>query len=735
MNDTNPPPSGGLQDMLARLRGMSEAMKADESEPDAEEILPAWDAPALAERELAAAIPLATPVEAQAAAEAPMADSVAEAAVAVVEEAEPAPPVPQLCPLCKAPRVDSFCMDCGFIFPDEVPAPVASANPGPAVMNPTPKANSKTKVKGRYQLGELVSQRGDVERFKAQDFGENGAGPAVPVVILRAPAKVEEVLEAEEVIEEAIPVAEEDELLPTFDFPPAAVPTAQPATAEHEILPVWPTLAWERTLLEHVATPSLPAVVDDFVEGGFEYLVEEVPAGQSLWDVWDDPDGTCETRFLALRQVAEAMHALHEHGAMLEAIRPHIVVVQDGQAKITDLADLLPLPVPADAPIRAGLYTAPELASFSPGVDARAGLYSFGSMLYSLHVGRELTEMDFNKPGEPKPFVPRWPDIHPLFGRLVAKTFCKQVLGRFPSDEAARDDATGFSELIKVLEVCRRTLDNVRLEVAAWTTTGMIRTGNEDAFALIQAVESRQDDMNESVLALLADGMGGYEAGEIAAGLAIEQLRKLLLQNKLCTQVAGGSSFPPNGGKPEADPPKLDVAAMKKLIREALIETNKFVYTASRSGIGRRGMGCTAEVVFVDSRNVVVGHVGDSRTYHLHEGQLIQLTRDQTLVNRLVELGQLTAEEAEHHPRKNELQQAVGGQPTVEPGIYSGIMKPGDWVVVCSDGVTNHVKDRDLKEMLLSEAGSAEIAARRLVNLVNIEGATDNATVVVIRAT
>ena len=146
-------------------------------------------------------------------------------------------------------------------------------------------------------------------------------------------------------------------------------------------------------------------------------------------------------------------------------------------------------------------------------------------------------------------------------------------------------------------------------------------------------------------------------------------------------------------------------------------------------------MGCTAEVVFVNGRNVVVGHVGDSRTYHLHEGRLVQLTRDQTLVNRLVELGTLTPEEAETHPRRNELQQAIGGQPDVEPGLYHGVLKPGDWVLVCSDGLTNHINPIQLKEMMLSEAQSAEMAARRLVNLVNIEGATDNATIVVVRAT
>ena len=105
------------------------------------------------------------------------------------------------------------------------------------------------------------------------------------------------------------------------------------------------------------------------------------------------------------------------------------------------------------------------------------------------------------------------------------------------------------------------------------------------------------------------------------------------------------------------------------------------------------------------------------------------------VVNRLVELGQLTAEEAENHPRKNELQQAIGGQPDVEPGVYHGKMSPGDWVIVCSDGLTNHVNNRDLQQMLQSEAVSAEMAARRLVNLTLIEGATDNVTVVAVRAT
>jgi protein phosphatase len=279
---------------------------------------------------------------------------------------------------------------------------------------------------------------------------------------------------------------------------------------------------------------------------------------------------------------------------------------------------------------------------------------------------------------------------------------------------------------MRTLDVCGRSFDNVRLDIAAWTTTGMVRTGNEDAFALLHAVESRQDDLSEYALLLLADGMGGYEAGEVAAALAIQELRKNLVQLPMFAAVAGGNP-PPDG--------QFNVDACKQALLAALKHANKEVYTASRTpGKGKRGMGCTAEAVYVDSQNIVAGHVGDSRVYHLHQGRLVQLTRDQTFVNRMVELGALTAEEAENHPRKNELQQAIGGQPDVVPGLYHGKLTRGDWVVVCSDGITNHIPPEDLQKMLLREATSAEEAARRLLNLVNLRGATDNATLIIVRA-
>jgi protein phosphatase len=575
-------------------------------------------------------------------------------------------------------------------------------------------------LKGRYDIIGLVSERSGVSRYHGRDLGE--AEP-IPVVIVqyRLPQMVEPEPEPEPVDgqlpEAGFAEVSEDEFMPTFEEP---LPMAAPAGPSG--------LGWERALLE-AGHPALPRLLDSFAEGGCEYLVEELPQGQVLWNAWDEPGADATVQYGWLKQVAEGLERLHQGGAIIEGLRPdHITVTPAGQAKIADLSGLLPFPVPPGTPVRDNLYTAPELLLNPQQTDARADLYSFGAVLYSLvYLGHALEEKDFEKPFSPHQLTDRYPDAHPGLCRLINKTFCRDLNTRFPTDEAGKEDPTGFRELIRTLEVCQRTFDRPRMDIAAWTTTGMVRTGNEDAFAFLHAVTAGQDDLSEYALVLLCDGMGGYEAGEVAAALAIASLRKYLLEQPMFAALAGKE--PPPAGTFSTD-------GCKKILKDALRHANKEVFTASRApGKGRRGMGCTAEAVYIDPLHVIVGHVGDSRTYHLHAGRLAQLTRDQTLVNRLVELGQLTEAEAEDHPRKNELQQAIGGQPDVEPGIYEGKLRRGDWVLVCSDGLTNHVPTADIEKMLMREtATSAEEAARRFLNLVNLRGATDNATVAVVRA-
>jgi len=633
---------------------------------------------------------------------------------------QPVPPAAQHCPYCQAPRTGTevYCADCGWIFP--------AAEPGEAV----PAQSAEIRVKSRYRLGQRLGTRGEVSRYRGTDTGLTGT-EAAPVVILQAPVPVGvDAVAATDVPAEVstappearVPLSEANTLLLMSEV----VATGSP----------WPGLGWELAILDQLHSPALPQPLDHFVEDGFEYLVEEVPSGQLLWDAWDDPETTAEQRFRWLEQIAQALHQLHQHGAILEGFRPEIVAISaERQAKLTDLADLLPLPLPPDPPIRASYYTAPELVLASSSADARSDLYSFGALLYALHVGRELTDLDFEMQGVPKSFIQRFPDAHPLFARLVSKTFCRDVNARFPTEDAAKEDPTGFTELIRTLDICSRALDHVRLEIAAWTTTGMVRTSNEDAFALLHAVEAREDRMSDSALLLLADGMGGYEAGEVAADLAIRTMRKFLLQQPAFASLAGESGLDGDDAEqPSGALIQFSVEIYEQLLATALREANKAVSDASKSNPGRRGMGCTAEAVYVDGRHVVVGHVGDSRTYHLHQGRIIQLTRDQTWVNRMVELGLLSTEEAEEHPRRSELHQAIGGHSEIEPALYHSPLKPGDWVVVCSDGLSNHVSAELLKEILQSSM-SAESAARRLINMVNFAGATDNATAVVVRAT
>lgn len=724
----------------------------EEEPPVAEEIVPEVELipPPIPEAQ-STDIPLAAPVQQ---AEPPSELTVEEEVAEEVSPPEAPPasvePVTLECPICSDAYQsnEESCSSCGYVFPPDMgssaaaPSPESAAVPSGLPVNPAPSGSAMTNsgtpqkvLKNRYQIFGLLTERLGISRYQGRDTGIAGTDSDPILVVAQKISSAPSATEAANVSVESEDDDEDvEEILPSFDEPAARM--MGPATEILPSLPKWPNVAWEKALLEG-DDPSLPRVIDSFIEQDVDYLILEVPQGHSLWLLWDDQEVTWSKRFDWLAQVATILENLKNLHTMPETLTPDkFVVDQQGQVRLVDTSDLLPLPVPENVPLLGTHYTAPELVSSSDKpADARALLYSFGAMIQSLYIGRHLNDIDFETTGQPKPFIPLFPEVHPMLGRLMSKTFVRSVDARLPTDEASREDPTGLAELIRMLRTCGRVMDNVRLEVAAWTTTGMVRTGNEDAFSLLHHSESRQEDFSDCALVLLADGMGGYEAGEVAASMALQELRKFALQHPPFRALFSATGFTSDTPNPEGnDPISLDVPATLERFKQALVDTNKAVFTASKANPSRRGMGCTAELVYVDGRNLIVGHVGDSRTYHFSEGHLAQVTRDQTLVNRLVELGQLTEEEAEDHPRKNELQQAIGGQPTVDPEVYHVPLRPGDVVLVCSDGLVNHVNNATLREFLLEESFSAEIAARRLVNLTNIHGATDNTTVVVIRA-
>ncbi|HEY8770275.1 MAG TPA: Stp1/IreP family PP2C-type Ser/Thr phosphatase [Thermoleophilaceae bacterium] len=219
----------------------------------------------------------------------------------------------------------------------------------------------------------------------------------------------------------------------------------------------------------------------------------------------------------------------------------------------------------------------------------------------------------------------------------------------------------------------------------------------------------RQRSTNEDSLLVhppyfaVADGMGGAKAGEVASRLAVEVLEEELARH------------------PD-DAPETQLS-------HALQEANKRIFELSTDDESRRGMGTTVTAARVHDGEVSLGHVGDSRAYRLHEGELEQLTRDHSLVAELQRSGQLSAEAAEHHPQRSIITRALGPEPDVEVDTYTVAGREGDVFLLCSDGLTGMVSDDEMAS-IVRRAGSLGDAAESLVRAANQSGGKDNITVV-----
>jgi protein phosphatase len=255
-----------------------------------------------------------------------------------------------------------------------------------------------------------------------------------------------------------------------------------------------------------------------------------------------------------------------------------------------------------------------------------------------------------------------------------------------------------------------------RLDIGSASSCGRVRERNEDSLFVQQLTWIAQDQSHEIALIVVADGMGGYAAGDQASRLVIRTMGSVLAP--LLTGAL-------NGQFKDATAPTL-----AETIDYAIQEANRAVYRKSKSDPACQGMGSTAAVVLVWDGQAIIGHVGDCRVYHQRGNQLVQITRDQTLVARMVELGQLTPEEAANHPARNEVAQAIGKRAEVEPGQHRLQLTRGDWLIVACDGLYAHVDDRALQQAVSRSAHSATRLAGYLIDLSNRGGGTDNCTVV-----
>lgn len=248
------------------------------------------------------------------------------------------------------------------------------------------------------------------------------------------------------------------------------------------------------------------------------------------------------------------------------------------------------------------------------------------------------------------------------------------------------------------------------LTFAAHTDPGMVRSNNEDAVFVNPALG----------LAILADGMGGGNAGEVASGMATT-----LLGSDLKQALAGGSPGP-------AARTTTGESRAFGMLRERIAAANDSIFRAAEHQPQYSGMGTTLVVALFYDNRVAVAHIGDSRLYRLRAGSLAQLTRDHSFLQLQIDAGMMTAEEARHSKQKNLVTRALGIEPEVEPEIHEHQVQPGDLYILCSDGLHDMVDEAAMVLALRSPGVELVSRARQLVQMANDNGGRDNVSVILV---
>ncbi len=252
-----------------------------------------------------------------------------------------------------------------------------------------------------------------------------------------------------------------------------------------------------------------------------------------------------------------------------------------------------------------------------------------------------------------------------------------------------------------------------RMLFGAAQSTGIERTHNEDAMFYLVGRGDAQEPMPEFGLFVVADGMGGHRAGEVASSISVRAVGRKLLSETVVGLFENNSE---DGG---------EEPSLQDRVREALEEANLAVVDRVPGG------GTTLTVVVVLGGQLTIGHVGDSRAYLIAPDETRALTRDHSLVQRLVELEQLTEEEAALHPQRNVLWNAIGQGANLKVDVFSQPIPSGAYLLLCSDGLWGPVKEEDLRSIVL-ESGDPQTACDRLVSAANGAGGPDNITAILV---
>ena len=246
------------------------------------------------------------------------------------------------------------------------------------------------------------------------------------------------------------------------------------------------------------------------------------------------------------------------------------------------------------------------------------------------------------------------------------------------------------------------------------SNVGRVRPVDEDSILAIEIRTAFRSEARTRLLLMVADGMGGHRRGDVASRIAVQSVSRTLLPLLMS----------------ETDIPR---AIYHDELRAAIGLANQAIIAEAQRHPECEGMGTTLSLAVADGRTLHVANAGDSRAYIVNAREIYQVTRDHSLVQEMVDRGELSPEDARHHPRKNVITMALGVYDEVTPDIGCLTVEPSDSILLCCDGLINHVEDEDIQRVVV-ETSDPQTACDILVALANKGGGTDNISVIIARA-
>jgi len=243
------------------------------------------------------------------------------------------------------------------------------------------------------------------------------------------------------------------------------------------------------------------------------------------------------------------------------------------------------------------------------------------------------------------------------------------------------------------------------MKVFTKTDVGQARSMNQDSLLVS---ENNDKGLN---LYILADGMGGYKGGEIASKVAVTAVQKYITE--------------------KFDTISKDKESILDLIDDSIDFANSAIYDESEQDEELQDMGTTLEVLLIYKSKVYIGHIGDSRIYRIRKGKMKKITTDHSYVEKLIQDGEITREEAYNHPKKNLLIKALGTDKVVEPDLLYTVLNKNDILLMCSDGLTNMIRENEILDIILSSEEQKDVT-EILVDKANEAGGLDNISVIII---